>query len=50
VRLRRRGYGRAGSRMAEQLDKDKTNAMAFYDLMFNQCRPAEAIEKYVGDV
>lgn len=22
--------------------------MEFYDLMFNQCRPREAIEKYVG--
>ena len=27
---------------------NKTNVMAFYDLMFNQCRPAEAIERYVG--
>ncbi len=24
--------------------------MAFYDLMFNQCKPAEAIKKYAGDV
>lgn len=24
--------------------------MAFYDLMFNQCRPAEAIEHSAGDV
>ena len=23
--------------------------MAFYDLMFNQCRPREAIQAYVGD-
>ena len=24
--------------------------MAFYDLMFNQCQPAEAIERYAGEV
>ena len=35
--------------MANQLKKNKENVMAFYDVMFNQCRPAEAIEKYVGD-
>ena len=23
--------------------------MAFYDLMFNQCRPSEAIDGYIGD-
>ena len=28
---------------------NKRNAMAFYDLMFNACRPREAIEAYVGD-
>ena len=27
---------------------NKRNAIAFYDLMFNQCRPAEAIERYAG--
>lgn len=27
----------------------KANARNFYDLMFNQCRPREAIEKYAGD-
>ena len=32
----------------DQLERNKRNAMAFYDLMFNQCRPAEAIERYVG--
>ncbi len=31
------------------LEQNKKNAVAFYDLMFNQCKPAEAIEKYVGD-
>jgi len=28
--------------------QNKANAQAFYDLMLNQCRPAEAIERYVG--
>ncbi len=32
----------------DQLERNKRNAMAFYDLMFNQSRPAEAIERYVG--
>ena len=27
----------------------KADAAAFYDLMFNQCRPREAIERYVGE-
>lgn len=35
--------------MADRLEQNKKNAMAFYDLMFNQCKPAEAIEKYVGE-
>ncbi|MFY0660777.1 MAG: nuclear transport factor 2 family protein [Shimia sp.] len=30
------------------LDTNKANAMAFYDLMFNQNKPREAIEIYVG--
>ena len=34
----------------EQLERNKETVRAFYDLMFNQCRPAEAIEKYTGDV
>jgi predicted SnoaL-like aldol condensation-catalyzing enzyme len=34
----------------DQLETNKTNVMAFYDLMFNGCKPAEAISKYVGDV
>jgi predicted SnoaL-like aldol condensation-catalyzing enzyme len=29
---------------------NKETAKAFYDLAFNQCRPAEAVDRYVGDV
>ena len=32
----------------DPLQRNKANAMAFYDLMFNQCKPAEAIERYAG--
>ncbi|MDH6455918.1 putative SnoaL-like aldol condensation-catalyzing enzyme [Streptomyces sp. SAI-126] len=31
------------------LERNKATAQAFYDLMFNQCRPAEAIDRYAGD-
>ncbi len=34
--------------MTDTLERNKQNAMAFYDLMFNQCKPAEAVERYVG--
>ena len=30
-------------------DQMKNDAMAFYDLMFNRCRPREAVERFVGD-
>lgn len=33
----------------QALERNKRNVMAFYDLMFNQCQPTAAIEKYVGD-
>ena len=36
--------------MIDQLERNKKNVMAFYDLMFNQCKPAEAMEKYAGEV
>ena len=34
----------------EQHELNKQTVTAFYDLMFNQCKPAEAIERYAGDV
>ena len=30
------------------LEENKANAQAFYNLMFNQCRPRDAIEQYAG--
>ena len=35
--------------MVEALERNRKNAMAFYHLMFNECRPAEAVAHYVGD-
>lgn len=31
------------------LERNKANVTAFYDLMFNGCRPREAIEAYAGE-
>jgi len=33
-----------------ELERNKQTVMAFYDLMFNQSKPREAIDRYVGDV
>lgn len=30
------------------VDENKVNAVAFYTMMFNDCRPREAIDRYVG--
>ena len=35
--------------MTDQLQQNKSNAQAFYEMMFNQCKPREAIELYAGD-
>ena len=32
------------------LNANTENVKAFYDLMFNQGKPAEAVEEYVGDI
>lgn len=35
--------------MSDRLEQNKKNAMEFYDTIFNQCKPAEGIDKYVGE-
>lgn len=35
--------------MNQPLERNKKAVTAFYDLMFNQARPKEAIEKYAGE-
>jgi predicted SnoaL-like aldol condensation-catalyzing enzyme len=36
--------------MDDRLQQNKQTVMAFYDLTFNGCRPAEALERYAGVV
>lgn len=36
--------------MHDRIEQNKQNAMRFYDLMFNQNKPTEAIAQYVGNV
>lgn len=45
--------GRVGALVARGMDdntleRNRRNVVAFYDLMFNDCRPAEAIERFAG--
>jgi hypothetical protein len=35
--------------MDDCLERNQRTAIPLYDLMFNQCKPAEAIEKYAGN-
>ena len=36
--------------MDPKLERNRQTVTAFYDLMFNQCQPADAIRLYAGDV
>ncbi|MBS0308825.1 MAG: nuclear transport factor 2 family protein [Proteobacteria bacterium] len=36
--------------MSDVLERNKKTVLAFYDLMFNQCQPLEAVRRYVGNI
>ncbi len=52
ARVKRGRLGEYRGRVAlnDQLERNKKTVVAFYDLMFNQCRPAEGFKQYAGDV
>jgi predicted SnoaL-like aldol condensation-catalyzing enzyme len=33
----------------DKLERNKQTVQAFYDLMFNQCRPEDAVSQFVGE-
>lgn len=35
--------------MPADLERNRIHAMAFYELMFNECQPRKAVELYVGE-
>jgi len=37
-----------GESIVPSLEQNKADVIAFYELMFNDCKPREAIERYVG--
>lgn len=34
--------------MDDKLERNKNNVMAFYAMAFNDCKPEQAVDKYVG--
>jgi predicted SnoaL-like aldol condensation-catalyzing enzyme len=47
TRIAHQRIAHGGARMSPE--ERKQAAMAFYNLMFNECRPREAIDQYVGE-
>jgi predicted SnoaL-like aldol condensation-catalyzing enzyme len=36
-------------RLEDRLSQNKKNVIGFYELMFNECKPREATERYAGN-